>query len=241
VITDAFAVTLPGFAVGAVLMAFSNRNLPAEAARARWLKIAVYFLIVHIVLAVAWAGQTWVTALVALVLVAGSVELWNAWRLTPEPRPLRAWFVFVVVAVLALLSSWRLPPAAFAFLFLATATFDGFSQVVGQLAGRRRLAISVSPAKTVEGFGGGLVAAFVVALLTRGLLGGAGAWYIAGLTVLTALAALAGDLAASWVKRRAGIKDYSAALPGQGGFLDRFDSLLGVMAIVGTLLVPGGG
>jgi phosphatidate cytidylyltransferase len=51
--------------------------------------------------------------------------------------------------------------------------------------------------------------------------------------VLTAVTGLVGDLAASWVKRRAGIKDYSSALPGQGGFLDRFDSLLGALALAG--------
>jgi len=48
---------------------------------------------------------------------------------------------------------------------------------------------------------------------------------------------LVGDLAASWVKRRAHLKDFSNALPGQGGFLDRFDSLLGAMTLVGPTLV----
>jgi phosphatidate cytidylyltransferase len=56
------------------------------------------------------------------------------------------------------------------------------------------------------------------------------------LSLATGLAGLAGDLAASWVKRRAAIKDYSAALPGQGGFLDRFDSLLGALLFVGAIL-----
>ena len=51
-----------------------------------------------------------------------------------------------------------------------------------------------------------------------------------------AVAGLCGDLAASWLKRRAGLKDYSAALPGQGGFLDRFDSLLAAVAL---LALPG--
>jgi phosphatidate cytidylyltransferase len=99
----------------------------------------------------------------------------------------------------------------------------------------------LSPAKTVEGLAGGLAMAVVVALLARGLMPGASAWITAVLAVLTGLAGLAGDLAASWAKRRAGIKDYSAALPGQGGFLDRFDSLLGALAIMGTLLVTFAG
>jgi phosphatidate cytidylyltransferase len=45
-------------------------------------------------------------------------------------------------------------------------------------------------------------------------------------------AGLCGDLAASWLKRRAGIKDYSNVLPGQGGLLDRFDSLIGALTLL---------
>jgi phosphatidate cytidylyltransferase len=241
VIGDIFAVTIPGFAIGAALMALTNRRVPPAVAQARWLKFAVYFLIVHTVLVVAAAGEPWVTALVSLILAAGALELRRAWLKMQAPRPSRVWPAFIAVAALALCASWRLPPGAFAFIFLVTATCDGFSQVVGQLVGRHSLARNVSPAKTIEGLAGGLFAGLVVALLARGLLTGTPAWVAALVAMLVGLAGLAGDLAASWVKRRAGIKDYSSALPGQGGVLDRFDSLLGAMAIVGNLLVVAGG
>lgn len=243
-IADIVAVTLPGFAIGAVFMAIANRRVSADVARARWLKIGVYFLIVHAVLGVAAAGRPWVTLLVAAILAAGCVELRGAWHRMRSPRPGYIWVVYAIVAIAAAGASWRLAPEAFAFLFLVTATFDGFSQVVGQLIGRRRIAPTVSPAKTVGGVAGGLFAAAVLALLVRDLLTGASTpspFATAVATVAICAAGLAGDLAASWVKRRAGLKDYSAALPGQGGFLDRFDSLLGALAVAGATLVACGG
>jgi phosphatidate cytidylyltransferase len=238
-IPSVIAVTLPGFMLGAIFMALANRRTTADIARARWLKLAVFFLIVHVVLAVSAAGRPWVTALVAVILAAGGVELSLAWRAMKPPRPARAWALFAVVAVLALVTSWYLPSPVFAFLFLVTAACDGFSQVTGQLVGRVKLAPRVSPRKTVEGLAGGLVAAVVVALLLRDMLG-AGLPATVTIALLAGVAGLAGDLAASWVKRRAGIKDFSAALPGQGGFLDRFDSLLGALVFVGTLLAVAG-
>jgi phosphatidate cytidylyltransferase len=210
-------------------------------ARGRWLKLAVFFLIVHVVLGVAAAGRPWVTVLVVVILAAGAVELWHAWQRMPAPRSKRVWPVFLAVALVATAASWLLPARDFAFLFLVTAACDGFSQVVGQLVGRHKLAPRVSPMKTVEGLAGGLSAAVVVALLVRGVLVDAAPWATAVLAVLAGLAGLVGDLGASWVKRRAGIKDYSAALPGQGGFLDRFDSLLGALVLVGTALAIMGG
>jgi len=240
VIGSVVAVTLPGFVLGAVIMALGNRRLASELARARWVKLIVFFVIVHVVLGVAAAGRPWVTCLVALILAAGAVELRSAWVRVTAPRPVQVWIVYALAAAVSTAASWWLPPPAFAFIFLVTATCDGFSQVVGQLAGRRRLAPQLSPAKTIGGLVGGLVAAVGVAVFARELIDAA-PLAAAGIAVTTGLAGLAGDLAASWVKRRAGLKDYSNALPGQGGFLDRFDSLLGAMTLVGIALAISGG
>lgn len=195
----------------------------------------MFFVIVHVVLGAAALGRPLVLAVLAVILAASTHELVRAWRRMPIPRPAVVWPVFVLAAASAIWNSTRLPPAAFAFLFLATAAGDGFAQVVGQWLGRRPLAPRVSPAKTLEGFLGGLCAAGSVAALASGLI------HVAPITaaaigLLTGVAGLAGDLAASWVKRRAGIKDYSGALPGQGGFLDRFDSLLGALALAAWML-----
>lgn len=233
---EIFAITVPGFVVGAVFMALSSRRANAGTMQQRWLKLGVFCVIVHVVLLVAVLGTPWTTLLLAAIATTGSVELWRAWRAMHAPRPVLVWPVYVLVCSAALLASMHLPGATFAFLFLVTAATDGFSQVVGQLLGRRALAPKISPAKTIEGLLGGLVAAVVVALLLREILLPWSVSMTIALALGTALAGLAGDLAASWAKRRAAIKDYSAALPGQGGILDRFDSLLGAMALVGAVL-----
>lgn len=238
-IGDILYVTLPGFALGMAIMAVANRRAEPEVSRARWLKLVVFFLIVHIVLGVAAAGRPWVIGLLLGVLLAGGIELWRAWRRIEAARPARIWVVFMALAGLVLWAAWRLPTTVFAFLFIVTATCDGFSQVIGQWLGRRPLAPRLSPGKTVGGFVGGLLAAVTVAVLVRHLLQTT-PLTAAALGLLTGATGLAGDLAASWVKRRARLKDFSSALPGQGGFLDRFDSLLGVLAITGSFLVVCG-
>ena len=111
------------------------------------------------------------------------------------------------------------------YVYLVVAFFDGFSQVSGQLFGRHRITPRISPAKTVEGSVGGLIAAILAGVALRGL---------PDISVMRALilcgeivfGAFAGDLAASWVKRKSGVKDFGGLLPGHGGVLDRFDSLL---------------
>jgi len=214
-------------------MALGSRGVSPEVRRARWLKFAVYVLIVHVVLAAAWLGPAVAAAFTALIAVLGAEELLRARatvRTSPDAGALVA-TVFVVLLAGALTFMIRNTAGMVTFVYLVVAAFDGFSQVGGQLVGRRLLAPAISPGKTVEGSLCGLGAAFAVAWLLRGFPGmsvaAAALW-----APIIAGAALAGDLAASWEKRRAGLKDFGHLLPGHGGVLDRFDSFLAAAAVV---------
>ncbi len=227
--------TLTGFAIGAAGMAAANRHVAATTARQRWLKFGMFFVIVHSVLGAAALGDAPLRALYLGLWACCAYEAIGAWRRLPPPRPWRVWPVGVGLLLLASASTLRHGAAVLAWCFVTVACADGFAQVVGQLLGRRALAPRLSPGKTVEGALGGLAAALAVGVVLRASValdaGAAVAWSGA-----LAIAGLGGDLAASWLKRRAGLKDYSAALPGQGGFLDRFDS---VLAAVALLSLPG--
>ncbi|HET9635406.1 MAG TPA: phosphatidate cytidylyltransferase [Gemmatimonadaceae bacterium] len=131
---------------------------------------------------------------------------------------------------------------------LLTWVTDIGAYVFGRTFGRRKLIPSVSPGKTVEGAVGGLVSAVVICLVyVRFLLM---PYAQLGLTIqgavlfalVISVAAQTGDLAESVLKREAGIKDSSNIIPGHGGVLDRFDSLLFVLPIaflmLGRLLLP---
>jgi phosphatidate cytidylyltransferase len=120
-------------------------------------------------------------------------------------------------------------------LILAVWSFDTGAYLVGKNFGRTRFITHISPAKTVEGVAGGVVATIVVvALMLWGL--GQDPRNALVLGPLTALAAQAGDLAESVMKRAAGAKDSGNLIPGHGGMLDRVDSFVFAAPVV-TLYV----
>mgnify|MGYP003291163637 FL=1 len=135
--------------------------------------------------------------------------------------------VALPIAMLALLpalgegyNAWRV--VAFFSIIWAN---DVFAFLVGITLGRHRLCERISPKKSWEGFIGGIVAAMGVALLAAYLLDEDMAVW-AGLGLVSALAAVAGDLVESMFKRAAGVKDSGAIMPGHGGWFDRFDAVL---------------
>jgi len=179
--------------------------------------------------------------LLAVVVAAIATAMFYEWtRLT------RGWgavwyvsgFFYALLPALALL--WIRERAGIDLLlwaFIVTWSTDIGAYFAGRRFGRRKLAPTISPAKTVEGLIGGILAAT--------LLGGT--WvFVVGLgrallafAPIFALAAQAGDLFESSIKRRAGAKDSGNWLPGHGGVLDRLDGLVPVAVLTAAAQLLG--
>lgn len=101
----------------------------------------------------------------------------------------------------------------------------------GLLFGKHKLAPTISPGKTWEGFAGSIVFAIVTGILLAVLMLHQQWWVGLIMGVLLALVGTAGDLMESLIKRDIGVKDISSWLPGHGGFLDRLDSILPSAAV----------
>lgn len=114
--------------------------------------------------------------------------------------------------------------------------YDTGAYFTGRLVGRRRLIEHISPAKTIEGFVGGLVVATLAAGIGAALVG-LEPWHPLVMGPLVGLAAQAGDLAESMLKRAADRKESGFLFPGHGGMLDRIDSATAVLPVA-ALLVP---
>ena len=149
-------------------------------------------------------------------------------------------FVYALLPALALLWIRERDAHGLALLiwtFIVTWSTDIGAYFAGRSFGRRKLAPTLSPNKTVEGLAGGVLAAAVLG----------GGWTIAMdlghplllLAPVFAVFAQAGDLFESGMKRRAGVKDSGALLPGHGGALDRLDGLVPVAVLTAAAQMSG--
>jgi len=107
----------------------------------------------------------------------------------------------------------------------------------GRLIGGPKFWPRVSPKKTWSG----TVAGWIAAAATAWALLGWEPAMVLGIAPILSLASQMGDVGASAIKRRAGVKDASALIPGHGGVLDRFDAMIGASAVATLVMVIGGG
>ena len=121
------------------------------------------------------------------------------------------------------------------YLFLITTITDTFALFTGMLVGKHKLAPEISPKKTIEGAIGGTLMGTIAAsaFYTTVINPATPLVLVILLTALLSGIGQIGDLAFSSIKRYYGVKDFSNLIPGHGGILDRFDSIVFVtMAFV---------
>lgn len=110
----------------------------------------------------------------------------------------------------------------------------------GVTIGKHKLCPEISPKKTVEGAVGGIISSIVISVVIILCFGQTGKMLITLLlTVPFCILGMIGDLFASVIKRSVGIKDYGNLIPGHGGILDRFDSILMIAPLLYIFIILG--
>lgn len=179
---------------------------------------------------------------IALWVVLLLPALWRAQVTMPAYRVANSFAAFVtLLATWGVLSYWYLQRGALFVVSLLIVVWvaDIAAYFAGRAFGRNKLALSISPGKTLEGALAGVVGVvawlaissqwpqtFASSLLSQG------SWLILLSTgVLLAVFSISGDLYESLLKRRAGVKDSSQLLPGHGGVYDRIDAVVAVVPL----------
>lgn len=146
-----------------------------------------------------------------------------------------AWLV--IPCVIMVWMRVNLDPKVLLLVFILLWTNDTFAYLTGRLLGKHKLFERISPGKTIEGSIGGLL--FTLAGVV--VFSNYADWLPLGLAIGMGLIAVVfgtlGDLCESMVKRQAGVKDSGKLIPGHGGVLDRFDSVLFTLPFIWMLLI----
>lgn len=145
-------------------------------------------------------------------------------------------YVVVFFSYVALIRASRGGEALIWLVLLSPWATDTLAYFSGVFFGKHKLIEKVSPKKTIEGSIGGTIGCMVVAFIYGVIISKLGYFpKVANLLIFAAISSVIsqfGDLAASCIKREHGVKDYGSLIPGHGGILDRFDSVLFVAPLM---------
>ncbi len=231
-----FAVSVPAYVIAALLPVFAHSMFVREGEQLNYLALT--------------AGVIFLYLLYLAAVCVFDREIGESLRDNPEAKERKtlkfsdAAAAFVSVAYVAVsftaMSLTRYMTNGvyiFGLVFIAAWVCDTFAYFTGRLIGKHKLAPNLSPKKTIEGSIGGIAFA-VLGCMLYGLIIDKATELSANYLILALLGlclsvfSQIGDLWASLIKREHGIKDYSSMLPGHGGVMDRFDSILSIALIL---------
>lgn len=204
-----------------------NRKREPEVAKKSYTKFASYFLIIHIIFFSIIIQPEFFRFLSVGIIFCSTFELVRLRTFSLAKK--NAFFMLSLLIFIFLAAGFfifsGLPWEVMLFVFLILSIFDSFSQISGQLFGKKKIFPTISPNKTLGGLLGGAIIAIASSLLLGNLYEGVSLKTLS-MAIGVVFFAFLGDLAASYYKRKYRVKDFSNLIPGHGGFLDRFDSLI---------------
>lgn len=222
-----YLVILGYFVIGALGFYMINRKKSSLVARKSYTKFGTYFLIIHILF---FSISFWPRIFHFWTLTIIGFGLFELVRLFINSGRRFAGFFYASISLFLFFSVGfylygYLDRNLILYGFLIVSIFDSFSQISGQLWGQKKILPVISPNKTVGGIVGGTLIALISGYMLTGLYDASHVdrLMLSGGVILFAFL---GDALASMYKRKYKVKDYSQFIPGHGGFLDRFDSLI---------------
>ena len=217
------------------------------------LSVACYLGVLAYYIAIIWDfapvgvhAQWMVLAVAALLIVILAIYVFSYPKYKADQMMGAFFGCFYVALMLSYVYFTReLPKGAYLvwLIFICSWGCDTCAYCVGVLFGKHKMAPVLSPKKSIEGAVGGVVGAMLLTLIFGLVLqkqlevGMTEILLLTAGTAVGALISMVGDLAASAIKRNYDIKDYGTLIPGHGGILDRFDSMIITAPIVYYLCV----
>lgn len=213
------------FIVGAFTIAAINKRKSEQERKDNWLKYYSYMVIVSILFTSILFNRKLFHYLSIVIICFGYFEIIRLMILTKKVLTGFNSLAFFTFGFYGFCKFSLLDQRILFYVLFIVTVFDAFSQLAGQLFGKTKLLPTVSPNKTLEGLLGGYIISLLTSILLYKLLK---INIIQSMLLGTGISAFAffGDTSASFIKRKFGVKDFSQMIPGQGGFLDRFDSLI---------------
>ena len=220
-----YLVLVVYFLFGAFVIRIINKKKTKAEQNQNWLKYFTYLFIVNGLFAAVIFKIIYFHYICLAIIVFGYYEIFRLIYITRRTGIEIATLIIASVGFYLFFRFSTLDKDHIFFVLALVSAFDAFSQLTGQFLGKRKLLPIISPNKTTEGLMGGYLFSMLTAVLMHDLAGLNGYQAILlGFGIATF--AFLGDVSASFVKRKFGVKDFSALIPGHGGFLDRFDSLI---------------